>query len=142
MENTKVVKPFIRRGWPNTFGNIVYICLHFKASYIWYILEFININNNDSHYFFYFFYSNDTMKHQTEKRKIQYCIFFLLLLIKDSKCIIIISNNMKSQDRKKLIQCCPLFLLLSLVFACSDNKNKWYEMYIIHYNCLKLYILL
>ncbi len=24
MEITKVVKPFIRRGWPNTFGNIVY----------------------------------------------------------------------------------------------------------------------
>ncbi len=21
---TKVVKPYIRRGWPNTFGNIVY----------------------------------------------------------------------------------------------------------------------
>ncbi len=74
------------------------------------------------------------MKHQTEKRKIQYCIFFLLLSINDSKCIIIISNNMKSQDRKKLIQCCTLLLLLlSLVFACSDNKNKWYEMYIIHY---------
>ncbi len=27
MENTKVVKPFIRRGWPNTFGNIVYVCV-------------------------------------------------------------------------------------------------------------------
>ncbi len=25
MEITKVVKPFIKRGWPNTFGNIVYI---------------------------------------------------------------------------------------------------------------------
>ncbi len=25
MEITKVVKPFIRRGWPNTFGNIVYV---------------------------------------------------------------------------------------------------------------------
>ncbi len=25
MEIIKVVKPFIRRGWPNTFGNIVYI---------------------------------------------------------------------------------------------------------------------
>ncbi len=25
MEMTKVVKPFIRRGWPNTFGNILYI---------------------------------------------------------------------------------------------------------------------
>ncbi len=25
MEITKVVKPFIRRGWPYTFGNIVYI---------------------------------------------------------------------------------------------------------------------
>ncbi len=24
MEITKVVKPFIRRGWPNTFGKIVY----------------------------------------------------------------------------------------------------------------------
>ncbi len=24
MEITKVVKPFIRRGWPNTFCNIVY----------------------------------------------------------------------------------------------------------------------
>ncbi len=24
MEITKVVKPFIRRGWPNTFANIVY----------------------------------------------------------------------------------------------------------------------
>ncbi len=25
MEITKVVKPFIRRGWPNAFGNIVYV---------------------------------------------------------------------------------------------------------------------
>ncbi len=25
MEIAKVVKPFIRSGWPNTFGNIVYI---------------------------------------------------------------------------------------------------------------------
>ncbi len=25
MEITKVVKPFIRRGWTNTFGNIVYV---------------------------------------------------------------------------------------------------------------------
>ncbi len=25
MEINKVVKPFIRRGWPNTFGNIVYM---------------------------------------------------------------------------------------------------------------------
>ncbi len=25
MEITKVVKPFIRRGWPNTFGNIVHV---------------------------------------------------------------------------------------------------------------------
>ncbi len=24
MEITKVVKHFFRRGWPNTFGNIVY----------------------------------------------------------------------------------------------------------------------
>ncbi len=24
MEIAKIVKPFIRRGWPNTFGNIVY----------------------------------------------------------------------------------------------------------------------
>ncbi len=29
MEITKVVKPFIRRGWPNTFDNIVYIiCIY------------------------------------------------------------------------------------------------------------------
>ncbi len=27
MEINKVVKPFIRRGWPNTFGNIVYISM-------------------------------------------------------------------------------------------------------------------
>ncbi len=25
MEITKVVKPFIKWGWPNTFGNIVYV---------------------------------------------------------------------------------------------------------------------
>ncbi len=45
MEITKVVKPFIRRGWPNTFGNIVCVCvyvymciyiilLHLKYNYI------------------------------------------------------------------------------------------------------------
>ncbi len=28
MEIAKVVKPFIRRGWPNTFGNIEYIQIH------------------------------------------------------------------------------------------------------------------
>ncbi len=27
MEITKVAKPFIRSGWPNTFGNIVYISM-------------------------------------------------------------------------------------------------------------------
>ncbi len=26
MEITKVVKPFIKRGWPNIFVNIVYVC--------------------------------------------------------------------------------------------------------------------
>ncbi len=31
MEIIKVVKPFIRRGWPNTFGNIVYISLIFSG---------------------------------------------------------------------------------------------------------------
>ncbi len=30
MEITKVVKPFIRRGWPNTFGNIVYLVTGFE----------------------------------------------------------------------------------------------------------------
>ncbi len=25
MEIAKIVKPFIRMGWPNTFGNIVHI---------------------------------------------------------------------------------------------------------------------
>ncbi len=29
MEITKVVKPFIRRGRPNTFGNIVYVLTNF-----------------------------------------------------------------------------------------------------------------
>ncbi len=28
MEITKVVKPFIRRGWPKTFANIVYIYIY------------------------------------------------------------------------------------------------------------------
>ncbi len=28
MEITEVVKSFIRRGWPITFGNIVYIQIH------------------------------------------------------------------------------------------------------------------
>ncbi len=28
MEITKVVKPFIRRGWPNMFGNIVCVCVY------------------------------------------------------------------------------------------------------------------
>ncbi len=31
MEITKIVKPFIRRGWPNTFGNIVYLSNNKKA---------------------------------------------------------------------------------------------------------------
>ncbi len=31
MEITKVVKPFIRRRCPNTFGNIVYIYTHVNA---------------------------------------------------------------------------------------------------------------
>ncbi len=36
MENTKVVKPFIKRGRPNTFGNIVYmrVCVCVR---IWYL---------------------------------------------------------------------------------------------------------
>ncbi len=38
MEITKVVKPFIRKGWPNTFGNIVYI--KWKI----YVLGYFNIN--------------------------------------------------------------------------------------------------
>ncbi len=32
MEITKVVKPFIRRGRPNTFGNMVHICVHVRVS--------------------------------------------------------------------------------------------------------------
>ncbi len=31
MEITKVVKPFIKRGWLNTFGNIVYIQVHLNT---------------------------------------------------------------------------------------------------------------
>ncbi len=31
MEITKVVKPFIRKGWPNTFGNIVYIYKYLQS---------------------------------------------------------------------------------------------------------------
>ncbi len=31
MEITKVVKPFIRRGWPNTFGNTVCVCVCVRA---------------------------------------------------------------------------------------------------------------
>ncbi len=32
MEITKVVKPLIKRGWPNTFANIVYVLLvHFYS---------------------------------------------------------------------------------------------------------------
>ncbi len=27
MDITKVVKPFIRRGWPDTLGNIVCVCV-------------------------------------------------------------------------------------------------------------------
>ncbi len=33
MEITKVVKPFIRRGRPNTFGNIVYMYSTFSKIY-------------------------------------------------------------------------------------------------------------
>ncbi len=33
MEMTKVVKPFIKRGWPNTFGNIVYVGKREKERY-------------------------------------------------------------------------------------------------------------
>ncbi len=33
MEMTKAVKPFIRRGWPNTFGNIVYIVINLTLSF-------------------------------------------------------------------------------------------------------------
>ncbi len=40
MEITKVVKPFIRRGWPNTFGNIVYIYIYI---YIYIYLHFKSI---------------------------------------------------------------------------------------------------
>ncbi len=28
MEITKVVKNFIRRGWTNTFANLVYVCMY------------------------------------------------------------------------------------------------------------------
>ncbi len=35
MEITKVVKPFIRRGWPNTFGNMVYV---YKYNHVRFLL--------------------------------------------------------------------------------------------------------
>ncbi len=41
MEITKVVKPFVRRGWPNTFGNIVY--LYISAVKISALTQEINI---------------------------------------------------------------------------------------------------
>ncbi len=38
MEITKVVKPIIRRGWLNTFGNIVYVYIcnveHYNKSLV------------------------------------------------------------------------------------------------------------
>ncbi len=38
MEITKVVKPFIRRGRPYTFGNIVYIMIYTGKVHHWYIV--------------------------------------------------------------------------------------------------------
>ncbi len=32
MEITKAVKPFIRMGWPNTFGNIVCVYVYVNIS--------------------------------------------------------------------------------------------------------------
>ncbi len=54
MEITKVVKPFIRRGWPNTFGNIVYMqnwratckrspLLYFSVKITEILLEFFSV---------------------------------------------------------------------------------------------------
>ncbi len=43
MEITKVVKPFIRRGWPNTFGNIVYVCVCVYVCMYIYIYIYIYI---------------------------------------------------------------------------------------------------
>ncbi len=34
MEITKVVKHCIKRGWPNTFGNIVYVTLLHNESHV------------------------------------------------------------------------------------------------------------
>ncbi len=41
MEITKVVKPFIRRGWLNTFGNIVYVYVYVYVT----VLQLINVIN-------------------------------------------------------------------------------------------------
>ncbi len=38
MEITKVVKPFIRRGCPNTFGNIVYVVNDGSCDHSWQIM--------------------------------------------------------------------------------------------------------
>ncbi len=49
MEITKEVKPFIRRGWPNTFGNIVYIYIN---KYIFFEIKKIKIKIIFGHDFF------------------------------------------------------------------------------------------
>ncbi len=45
MEITKVVKPFIKRGWLNTFGNIVYIKYIFSVNKLLWHLYFRDQRN-------------------------------------------------------------------------------------------------
>ncbi len=41
MEMTKVVKPFSRRVWPNTFGNRVCVCVCVCVLFLEYIFLFL-----------------------------------------------------------------------------------------------------
>ncbi len=47
MEITEVVKPFIRRGWLNTFDNIVYIYVYI---FYFYLKNDLPFKNSEHHF--------------------------------------------------------------------------------------------
>ncbi len=89
MEITKVVKPFIRRGWPNTFGNIVYLHFTFIHVYIWlYIFLISQLKNCNLNQLDLLLTQNVHSQKKVQKLSVaQYLFIFIFLQICTIKVI-------------------------------------------------------
>ncbi len=134
MEITKEVKPFIRTGWPNTFGNIVYVtpCL-----YIYYrfgaqetFLSTINVEKlmiNFSAWYFSgnlrFFWIIWWIEHPQKYLKYKYFLkYFLYFFFWSISCICLLNKVGTICLKKKNVYWPQTFSLVCVLALTSLNQ--------------------